>query len=51
LEQQFGQLAAHISDRENSKFPCQTVHNPRGREDCNVIRTLRCGKSYENREN
>ncbi|CAL2241167.1 unnamed protein product [Prunus armeniaca] len=25
--------------------------NPRGREDCNVVRTLRCGKSYENREN
>ncbi|XP_021817899.1 uncharacterized protein LOC110760032 [Prunus avium] len=51
LEQQFGQLAAHISDREKGKFPSQTVPNPRGREDCNAVRTLRCGKSYDNREN
>ncbi|CAN6721688.1 unnamed protein product [Malus baccata var. baccata] len=49
LEQQFGQLAAHISDREKGKFPSQTVSNPRGHEDCNVVRTLRCGKSYDNR--
>ncbi|KAI5323819.1 hypothetical protein L3X38_032892 [Prunus dulcis] len=51
LEQQFGQLATQISDRENGKFPNQTIPNPNGREDCNVVRTLRCGKSYDNREN
>ncbi|CAL8121659.1 unnamed protein product [Prunus armeniaca] len=27
------------------------MSNPRGREDCNVVRTLRCRKSYDNREN
>ncbi|XP_021802631.1 uncharacterized protein LOC110746701 [Prunus avium] len=51
LEQQFGQLAAQISEREKGKFPSQIVPNPRGREDCNAVRTLRCGKSYDNREN
>ncbi|CAL2252689.1 unnamed protein product [Prunus armeniaca] len=51
LEQQFGQLAAQISDRDKGKFPSQTIPNPNGREDCNVVRTLRCGKSYDNREN
>ncbi|CAN6562434.1 unnamed protein product [Malus baccata var. baccata] len=51
LEQQFGQLAAQISDREKGKFPSQTVPNPRGHEDCNVVRTLRCGKSYDKRAN
>ncbi|KAI5351632.1 hypothetical protein L3X38_004523 [Prunus dulcis] len=51
LEQQFGQLATQISDREKGKFPSQTIPNPNGREDCNVIRTLRCGKSYDNCEN
>ncbi|KAI5323720.1 hypothetical protein L3X38_032792 [Prunus dulcis] len=51
LEQQFGHLATQISDREKGKFPSQTIPNPNGREDCNVVRTLRCGKSYDNREN
>ncbi|CAN6587016.1 unnamed protein product [Malus baccata var. baccata] len=51
LESQFGQLAAHMSDREKGRFPSQTVPNPRGTEDCCAIRTLRCGKSYDNREN
>ncbi|CAL9021601.1 unnamed protein product, partial [Prunus brigantina] len=51
LEQQFGQLAAQISDREKAKFPSQTIPNPNGHEDCNFVRTLRCGKSYDNREN
>ncbi|BBG92848.1 transposable element gene [Prunus dulcis] len=37
--------------REKGKFPSQTIPNPNGREDCNVVRTLRCGKSYDNREN
>ncbi|CAL9025544.1 unnamed protein product [Prunus brigantina] len=40
-----------IRDREKCKFPSQTLPNPNGREDCNVVRTLRCGKSYDNREN
>ncbi|VVA38945.1 PREDICTED: LOW QUALITY PROTEIN, partial [Prunus dulcis] len=44
-------LATQISDREKGKFPSQTIPNPNGREDCNVVRTLRCGKSYDNREN
>ncbi|KAI5319291.1 hypothetical protein L3X38_038999 [Prunus dulcis] len=51
LEQQFGQLATQISDREKGKFPSQTIPNPNGREDCNVVRTLQYGKSYDNREN
>ena len=51
MEQQFGQLATQISDREKGKFPSQTIPNPNGREDCKVVRTLRCGKSYDNREN
>ncbi|KAI5323260.1 hypothetical protein L3X38_032332 [Prunus dulcis] len=51
LEQQFGQLATQISDREKGKFPSQTIPNPNGREDCNVVWTLQCGKSYDNREN
>ncbi|CAN6725580.1 unnamed protein product [Malus baccata var. baccata] len=51
LESQFGQLAAQMSDREKGRFPSQTVPNPRGTEDCCAIRTLRCGKSYDNREN
>ncbi|CAL9010032.1 unnamed protein product [Prunus brigantina] len=41
LEQQFGQLAAQISDREKGKFPSQTIPNPNGHEDCNFVRTLR----------
>ncbi|CAN6552459.1 unnamed protein product [Malus baccata var. baccata] len=51
LEQQFGQIAAQISDREKGIFPSQTVPNPRGHEDCNVVWTLRCGKSYDNHAN
>ncbi|KAM2564956.1 hypothetical protein TB2_013198 [Malus domestica] len=51
LEQQFGQLAAQISDKEKGIFPSQTMPNPRGHEDCNVVWTLRCGKSYDNRAN
>ncbi|CAL9028831.1 unnamed protein product, partial [Prunus brigantina] len=51
LEQQFGQLATQISDRDKGKFPSQTIPNPNGREDCNFVRTLRCGKSYDNLEN
>ncbi|XP_070661789.1 uncharacterized protein [Malus domestica] len=51
LELQFGQLAAQISDREKGRFPSQMMYNPRGTEDCCAIRTLRCGKSYDNREN
>ncbi|CAN6693108.1 unnamed protein product [Malus baccata var. baccata] len=44
-------LATQISDRENGRFSSQTVPNPRGTEDCCAIRTLRYGKSYDNREN
>ncbi|KAM1459472.1 hypothetical protein ACFX13_037261 [Malus domestica] len=51
LEKQFGQLASHIMEREKGKFPSQTVPNPRGSEACNAVRILRCGKSYDNREN
>ena len=49
LERQFGQLAGTITEREKGKFPSQTVQNPRGTADCNAVRALRSGKSYDNR--
>ena len=49
LQQQMGQLSLQFSGREPGKFPSQTIPNPRGNADCNAIRTLRCGKSYDNR--
>ncbi|XP_068323229.1 uncharacterized protein [Pyrus communis] len=48
LERQFGQLAGNITEREKEKFPSQTVPNPRGTSDCNAVRALRSGKSYNN---
>ncbi|XP_068305074.1 uncharacterized protein [Pyrus communis] len=49
MEQQIGQIALQVSERAPGTFPSQTVPNPRGREECNAIRTLRSGKSYDNR--
>ncbi|CAN6720525.1 unnamed protein product [Malus baccata var. baccata] len=39
-----------FNEREKGKFPSQSEQNPRGMEHCKVIRTLRSGKSYDNRE-
>ncbi|XP_048432381.1 probable galactinol--sucrose galactosyltransferase 2 [Pyrus x bretschneideri] len=49
MEQQIGQIVLQVSERTPGTFPSQTVPNPRGREECNAVRTLRPGKSYENR--
>ncbi|XP_048427303.1 uncharacterized protein LOC103956534 [Pyrus x bretschneideri] len=49
MEQQIGQIAFQVSERAPNTFPSQTVPNPRGREECNAIRTLRSGKSYDSR--
>ena len=39
-----------FNEREKGKFPSQSEQNPRGMEHCKVIRTLKSGKSYDNRE-
>ncbi|KAM2819065.1 hypothetical protein PS2_037519 [Malus domestica] len=44
MEKQMGQIALQVSERAPGTFPSQTVPNPRGREECNAIRTLRSGK-------
>ncbi|XP_050155769.1 uncharacterized protein LOC126629707 [Malus sylvestris] len=49
FQQQMGQIAIQVSERAPGTFPSQTVPNPRGREECNAIRTLRSGKSYNNK--
>ncbi|XP_048426877.1 uncharacterized protein LOC125471053 [Pyrus x bretschneideri] len=41
MEQQIGQIALQVSKRAPGTFPRQTIPNPRGREECNAIRTLR----------
>ncbi|CAN6579695.1 unnamed protein product [Malus baccata var. baccata] len=46
MEKQMGQIALQVSGRAPGTFPSQTEPNPRGREECNAIRTLRSGKSY-----
>ncbi|XP_048430467.1 uncharacterized protein LOC125472733 [Pyrus x bretschneideri] len=43
------QIALQVSKRASGTFPRKTVPNPRGREECNAIWTLRSGKSYDNR--
>ncbi|XP_050111781.1 uncharacterized protein LOC126590347 [Malus sylvestris] len=49
FQQQIGQIVLQVSERAPGTFPSQTVPNPRGREECNAIRTLRSGKSYNNK--
>ncbi|XP_050111714.1 uncharacterized protein LOC126590259 [Malus sylvestris] len=49
MEKQIGQIALQVSERAPGTFPSQTVPNPRGREECNAVRTLRFGISYDNR--
>ncbi|XP_070660503.1 uncharacterized protein [Malus domestica] len=39
-----------FNEREKGKIPSQSEQNLRGMEHCKVIRTLRSGKSYDNRE-
>ncbi|CAN6556588.1 unnamed protein product [Malus baccata var. baccata] len=50
LETQVGQLTTMFNEREKGRFPSQSEQNPRGMEHCKVIRTLKSGKSYDNRE-
>ncbi|CAN6557895.1 unnamed protein product [Malus baccata var. baccata] len=40
---------SQVSERAPGTFPSQTVPNPRGREECNAVRTLQSSKSYDNR--
>ncbi|CAN6711602.1 unnamed protein product [Malus baccata var. baccata] len=49
MEKQMGQIVVEVSERAPGTFPSQTVPNPRRREECNAIQTLRSGKSYNNR--
>ncbi|TQE07453.1 hypothetical protein C1H46_006930 [Malus baccata] len=49
MEKQIEQIALQVSERAPGTFPSQTVPNPRGREECNAVRTLRSGISYDNR--
>ncbi|CAN6588659.1 unnamed protein product [Malus baccata var. baccata] len=52
MEKQIGQIALQVSERAPGAFPSQTIPNPRGREECNAVHTLRSGKSYiSNHEN
>ncbi|KAM1159091.1 hypothetical protein ACFX19_032875 [Malus domestica] len=46
MEKQIGQIALQVSEKAPGSFPSQTVPNPRGREECNAVHTLRSGKSY-----
>ncbi|CAN6562799.1 unnamed protein product [Malus baccata var. baccata] len=50
LQQQMGQPSLQFLGREPGKFPSRTIPNPRGNADCNAVRILRCGKSYDNRD-
>ena len=36
LETQIGQLATHVAEREQGKFPSQTVPNPKGQNNSNT---------------
>ncbi|CAN6691864.1 unnamed protein product [Malus baccata var. baccata] len=51
MEKQMGQIALQVSERAPGTFPSQTVPNPKGREECNAIRTLQSGTSYNRNEN
>ncbi|CAN6567836.1 unnamed protein product [Malus baccata var. baccata] len=46
MEKQIGQIAFQVLERAPGAFPSQTVPNPRGREECNAVHTLRSSKSY-----
>nr|XP_028952437.1 uncharacterized protein LOC114822277 [Malus domestica] len=48
MEKQIEQIALQVSKIAPGTFPSQTVPNPRGREECNAIRTLWSGISYDN---
>ncbi|CAN6704003.1 unnamed protein product [Malus baccata var. baccata] len=50
LETQVGQLATMFNEREKGKFLSQSEQNPRGMEHCKVIRTLKSGKTCDNRQ-
>ncbi|CAN6581407.1 unnamed protein product [Malus baccata var. baccata] len=50
MEKQIGQIAFQVSEKAPGTFPSQTIPNPRGREECNAVHTLRSSKSYNNRQ-
>ncbi|CAB4289700.1 unnamed protein product [Prunus armeniaca] len=51
LEIQLGQLDNQVNDREKGKFPNQPEQNPRNQEHLKAIKTLRTGKTFDNRPN
>ncbi|XP_008234839.1 PREDICTED: uncharacterized protein LOC103333720 [Prunus mume] len=51
LENQVGQIAASLSQREPGKLPSQVIPNPNGGHDTAKAITLRCGKEVENDDN
>ncbi|XP_020418036.1 uncharacterized protein LOC109948741 [Prunus persica] len=51
LENQVGQIAASLSQREPGKFPSQVIPNPNGGHDTANAITLRSGKKVENDDN
>ncbi|CAL2257843.1 unnamed protein product [Prunus armeniaca] len=51
LENQVGQIAASLSQREPGKFPSQVIPNPNGDHETAKAITLRSGKEVENVDN
>ncbi|KAI5317403.1 hypothetical protein L3X38_037110 [Prunus dulcis] len=51
LENQVGQIAASLSQREPGKFPSQVIPNPNGGHDTANVITLRSGKKVEKDDN
>ncbi|XP_020417999.1 uncharacterized protein LOC109948709 [Prunus persica] len=51
LENQVGQIAASLSQREPGKFPSQVIPNPNGGHDTANAITLRSGKKVEKDDN
>ncbi|CAB4320068.1 unnamed protein product [Prunus armeniaca] len=46
-----GQLDNQVNDREKGIFPNQPEQNPRNQEHLKAIKTLRTGKTFDNRPN
>ncbi|CAL8163032.1 unnamed protein product [Prunus armeniaca] len=51
LENQVGQIAASLSQREPGKFPSQVIPNPNGGHETAKVITLRSGKEVERVDN
>jgi hypothetical protein len=44
-----GQMAKELSERKNGEFPSQTIPNPKGHEQFEVVTTLRSGRTIDNK--